>query len=67
MTEMHKDFDGPPKTREEGGLRIDYLRSQGVQGSRGRPNLGETAKLVGTSTNEVIASKRFYDSDRQGG
>ena len=65
---MHPDFDGPPKTLEEVGLRIDYLRSEGkLKGVGGPANLGETAKRVGTSTDKVIDSKRFYDSDRRGG
>lgn len=61
MTESQ--FEGPPKTREEVGLRLDYLRSQGKLG--GSTTIGEAAKMVGTSTQEVAASKKFYDSDRR--
>lgn len=64
---MDKSFDGPPKTREEVGLRLDYLRSEGkLKGVHGPATIGEAAKLVGTSTDEVAASKKFYDSDRRG-
>lgn len=64
---MHKDFEGPPKTREEVGLRLDYLRSKGeLKGVHpGGATIGEAAKLVGTSTDEVAASKKFYDHDRK--
>lgn len=63
---MHKDFKEPPKTREEVGMRLDYLRSEGkLKGVHpGGATIGEAAKLVGASTNEVAASKKFYDSDR---
>lgn len=63
---MHKDFKEPPKTREEVGLRLDYLRSKGeLKGVYpGGATIGEAAKLVGTSTDEVAASKKFYDYDR---
>ena len=65
---MHPDFDGPPKTLEEVGLRIDYLRSEGkLKGTNGPANLGETAKLVGTSTRNVADSHRFYEHDRRHG
>lgn len=65
---MHKDFDGPPKTREEVGLRLDYLRSKGeLKGVfPGGATIGEAATLAGTSTDEVAKSKKFFDSDRKG-
>lgn len=67
MNKMHKDFDGPPKTTEEVGLRLDYLRQQGeLRGVHGPATIGEAANLVGTSTDQVAASKRFFDSDREG-
>jgi hypothetical protein len=61
---MDNSFNGPPKTLEEVGLRLDYLRSEGKLGSG--TTIGEAAKKVGTSTDQVAASKRFYDSDRHG-
>lgn len=62
---MHRDFKDPPKTREEVGMRLDYLRSQGqLKGVHGPATIGEAAKLVGTSTDEVAASKKFYKADR---
>jgi hypothetical protein len=63
---MHKDFDGPPKTLEEVGLRLDYLRANGeLKGVHpGGATIGEAARLVGTTTDRVADSKRFYDSDR---
>ncbi len=64
---MHKDFREPPKTREEIGLRLDYLRQKGeLKGVHGPATIGEAADLVGTTTDNVAASKRFYDSDRKG-
>lgn len=63
--EMHPDFDGPPRSREEVGLRLDYLRSEGkLRGVHGGATIGEAARLVGTSTDEVAASKKFFDHDR---
>ena len=63
---MHKDFKEPPKTREEIGLRLDYLRSEGeLKGMHGPVTIGEAAKLVGTSVDEVAASKKFFDHDRR--
>jgi len=65
---MHSDFDGPPKTLEEVGMRLDYLRSEGkLKGVHGPATIGEAASLVGTSTDAIAQSKRFYDHDRRGG
>ena len=65
---MHPDFAGPPKTLEEVGLRLDYLRQEGkLKGVHGPATIGEAADLVGTSTHNVAQSKRFYDYDRRFG
>lgn len=67
---MHPDFKEPPKSLEEVGMRLDYLRSEGKlkSGTRGgAANIGEAAALVGTSVDNVGKSKRFYDHDRRGG
>jgi hypothetical protein len=62
---MHPDFREAPKTLEEVGLRLDYLRSEGkLRGVHGPATIGEAASLIGTSTEAVAESKRFYDSDR---
>ena len=65
---MDKDFSGPPKSLEEVGLRIDYLRSQGrtMNGMHGPLTIGEMAERVGTTTDRVSDSKRFFQSDRDG-
>jgi hypothetical protein len=49
------------------GLRLDYLRSKGeLKGVHpGGATIGEAAQLVGTSTDEVAASKKFFDHDRK--
>jgi hypothetical protein len=63
---MHPDFDSPPKSTEEVGFRLDYLRSEGkLKGVRGPATIGEAAELVGSSTDQVAKSKRFYDHDRK--
>ena len=65
---MHRDFAAPPKTTEEVGMRLDYLRSEGkLKGVHGPATIGEAASLVGTSTDQVAKSKRFYDLDRRNG
>jgi hypothetical protein len=64
MSQNRCEFEGPPTTREEVGLRLDYLRSQNRIGAS--TTIGEAAAKVGTSTTEVAASKKFYDSDRKG-
>jgi len=64
---MHKDFAEPPKSVEEVGIRLDYLRSEGkLKGVHpGGATIGEAARLVGASTDAVAKSKRFYDLDRR--
>lgn len=62
---QRSEYSEPPKSIEEVGLRLDHLRSEGKIG--GNTTIGEAATKVGTSTDAVAASKRFYDSDRRGG
>lgn len=61
MDNNKNNFTDPPKTLEEVGLRIDFLRSRGEVGSG--TTIGQVAKKVGTTGDRIVASKRFFDSD----
>jgi hypothetical protein len=49
------EYNEPPRTLEEVGLRLDHLRSERKIG--GSTTIGEAAAKVGTSTDAVASIK----------